>query len=66
MSFVIRMTSDEGVVSFFDGATFVDLLTEARVISGIEEARYLQGVYQSQFSKSEVAKVVVTATIALS
>ena len=66
MNFVIKMTSDEGLVSFFDGATFTDVLTDARVISGIEEARYLQGVYQSQFTKSEVSRVVVTTTIALS
>lgn len=66
MDYVIKRTDSEGVVEFFDGAAFVPELVQAQTSSSLDEARYLQGVYQSQFPDCDVVWVKVSKTLTVS
>lgn len=65
MNFVIKQVNEAGEVSFYDGSIFVADLSEAKVVENIQDARYLQGVFQSQFIKSEVSKVSASVSVSL-
>jgi hypothetical protein len=65
MNFVIKQVSETGVISFYDGSEFVSDASDAKVISSVQDARYLQGIFQSQFINSEVSKVAATVSVSL-
>jgi hypothetical protein len=65
MNYVIKQVNQDNEVSYYDGSVFVSELSEAKVIGSIQDARYLQGVFQSQFINSEVSKVAATVAVSL-
>jgi hypothetical protein len=65
MQHVIKQVDSEGLVTFYNGSVFVPDLSEAKVIETITDARYLQGVFQSQFINSEVSKIVASVSVSL-
>jgi hypothetical protein len=66
MNYVIKQVADSGEISFYNGSVFVPEVSEAKVLSSLKDARYLQGVFQSQFIDSEVSKVSVSVSVTLS
>lgn len=65
MNFVIKQVNETGEISFYDGSIFVEDVSKAKVIGSIQDARYLQGVFQSQFIQSEVSKVSAAVSVSL-
>lgn len=63
MNYVIKQVDELGVISFYDGSEFVTDANVAKVISTVQEARSLQGAFQSQFINSEVSKVSATVSV---
>jgi hypothetical protein len=65
MQYVIKQVDAEDLTTFYNGSVFVPDLSEAKVIETITDARYLQGVFQSQFINSEVSKVSASVSVSL-
>ncbi len=65
MNFVIKQVNEAGEISFYNGSVFVADPSEAKLIGSIQDARYLQGVFQSQFIQSEVSKVSASISVSL-
>ena len=63
MNFIIKQVDELGVISFYDGSEFVDDLSAAKIIASLQEARALQGNFQSQFINSEISKVPATVSV---
>lgn len=65
MNFVIKQVDEAGVVSYYDGSVFVPNASDAKIIVSVQDARYLQGSFQSQFVQSEISKVAATVSVSL-
>lgn len=65
MQYVVLRKSEAGEVSYYDGSVFVSESTKAVLFGNIQDARYIQGVMQSQMISFEVSIKTVTVSYSI-
>jgi hypothetical protein len=65
MKYIVSRSNEAGQTEYYNGSTFVAESSDAHVFTSIQDARYIQGVMQSQALNHDVkiCKVTVAMTI---
>lgn len=65
MQYIVLRTSESSEVSYYDGSVFTPESAKALLFTNIQDARYIQGVMQSQMISFEVCVKPVTVSYSI-